>query len=58
MSKVAVLSYYTSWVDGCLLPVEQGVNMAFKQLEEGIQNVVKDYNHKQNQQLEDLIHII
>jgi hypothetical protein len=34
------------------------VNTAFKQLEEGIKNAVKDYNHKQNQQLEYLINII
>jgi dynein heavy chain len=34
------------------------VNTAFKQLEEGIENAMKDYNQKQNHQLEDLIGII
>jgi dynein heavy chain len=31
------------------------VNTAFKQLEEGIENAMKDYNAKQSKQLEDLI---
>ncbi|KAH0788142.1 Dynein heavy chain family protein [Histomonas meleagridis] len=34
------------------------VNTAFKQLEEGIENAMKDYNVKQNHQLEDLIEMI
>ncbi|KAK8861127.1 hypothetical protein M9Y10_012822 [Tritrichomonas musculus] len=34
------------------------VNTAFKQLEEGIENAMKDYNQKQNKQLEDLIELI
>jgi hypothetical protein len=34
------------------------VDTAFKRLEEGSKNAVKDYNHKQNQQLENLISII
>jgi dynein heavy chain len=34
------------------------VNTAFKQLEEGIENAMKDYNQKQNHQLDDLIGMI
>jgi len=34
------------------------VNTAFKQLEEGLESAMKDYNAKQNKQLEDLINLI
>jgi dynein heavy chain len=34
------------------------VHTAFKQLEDGIENAMKDYNQKQNHQLDDMIGII
>jgi hypothetical protein len=41
ITQVGLTAVYFQW--------NKEVNTAFKQLEEGIKNAMKDYNHKQNQ---------
>ena len=71
LSEAAVAAYDSSqrpkWLVGQVAQIgltavciqwNKEVNTAFKQLEEGIENAMKDYNAKQNHQLEDLIELI
>lgn len=71
LSEAAAAAYDTSqrpnWIASNIAQIglaaiciqwNKEVNAAFKQLEEGMETAMKDYNAKQNKQLEDLINLI